>query len=237
VLLFLFGSKDDLLRALLARARADELTLLEGNGRPAPGGDLAEVVRTTWEWLAASEHRPLLTLWAQAYARSLGEPEGPGPVSHARPSKTGSACSKSTKGRLDGALVRPLLSAAWHSQCCEAPSSTFWPPATRLARALRWSSTFPRSRPIRLERRPSYFGPPISSESLDHSVPRRPCPYYREFGKFKPDVRSVGPGFSSSCWPSLMWEECLRGLNLRGTARSTKDGPCFFERQGVVVRD
>ena len=77
MLLFLFGSKDDLLRALLARARADELTLLEGNGRPAPGGDLAEVVRTTWEWLAASEHRPLLTLWAQAYARSLGEPEGP----------------------------------------------------------------------------------------------------------------------------------------------------------------
>lgn len=30
-----------------------------------------------WEWLAADEHRPLLRLWAEAYARSLVDPDGP----------------------------------------------------------------------------------------------------------------------------------------------------------------
>jgi AcrR family transcriptional regulator len=77
VLLFLFGSKDGLVRALLARARTDELALLErlnDNGCP---GNLADTVRTTWQWLAAGEHRALLVLWAQAYTRSLTEPDGP----------------------------------------------------------------------------------------------------------------------------------------------------------------
>jgi AcrR family transcriptional regulator len=76
VLLFLFGSKEGLIRALLARARTDELAVLE----QVPGGgqaDLASIVRTTWEWLVAERHRPLLTLWLEAYARSLIEPDGP----------------------------------------------------------------------------------------------------------------------------------------------------------------
>lgn len=29
-----------------------------------------------WAWLAADEHRPLLRLWAEGYARSLVEPDG-----------------------------------------------------------------------------------------------------------------------------------------------------------------
>ncbi len=77
VLLFLFGSKDGLVRALLARARADELALLDRAGHDRTRADLAAAVRTTWTWLAASEHHQLLTLWAQAYARSLTEPNGP----------------------------------------------------------------------------------------------------------------------------------------------------------------
>lgn len=77
VLLFLFGSKDGLLQALLARARADELALLERAGQSGAYGDLAAVVRTTWTWLAAAEHHWLLALWAEAYARSLTEPGGP----------------------------------------------------------------------------------------------------------------------------------------------------------------
>lgn len=77
VLLFLFGSKDGLVRALLARARADELAVLERTGKDAAGREIAAVVRATWTWLAAPEHRPLLTLWAEAYARSLTEPGGP----------------------------------------------------------------------------------------------------------------------------------------------------------------
>ena len=92
VLLFLFGSKDGLVRALLGRARDDELALLRqarlgrpgaaqhGPDRPRPGdaaGGLAAAVAATWEWLSAPAHYPLLALWAEAYAHSLTEPDGP----------------------------------------------------------------------------------------------------------------------------------------------------------------
>src|SRR5689334_18726824 len=73
VLLFLFGSKDGLVRALLERARADELRFLGS----APPGDLAAIAWRVWEWLAAPDRRGLLTLWVEAYARSLVEPDGP----------------------------------------------------------------------------------------------------------------------------------------------------------------
>jgi hypothetical protein len=39
--------------------------------------DLAQMTSALWGWLAAAEHRPLLRLWAEAYARSLVEPVGP----------------------------------------------------------------------------------------------------------------------------------------------------------------
>ena len=79
VLLFLFGSKDGLVRALLARARVDELALLAAL-RPAdgrPSVDVDAVAVRLWEWLAAPAHRPLLTLWAEGYVRSLVDPDGP----------------------------------------------------------------------------------------------------------------------------------------------------------------
>jgi AcrR family transcriptional regulator len=78
VLLFLFGSKDDLVRALLARARADELALLETARSDVVGGGLMAAVRVTWEWLSAIEHRRLLGLWVEAYAQSLVNPKGLG---------------------------------------------------------------------------------------------------------------------------------------------------------------
>jgi AcrR family transcriptional regulator len=74
VLIFLFGSKEGLVRELLARARADELRLV-GDVRAAPIG-LDAAVERVWDWLAADEHRPLLRLWVEAYARSLVEPDG-----------------------------------------------------------------------------------------------------------------------------------------------------------------
>ncbi|MGW4349634.1 TetR family transcriptional regulator [Streptomyces sp. NPDC004690] len=76
VLLFLFDSKDGLLRALLARARADELALLDRARQPGRPTGLAPAVERVWTWLAATEHRPLLRLWAEAYARSLVHPDG-----------------------------------------------------------------------------------------------------------------------------------------------------------------
>lgn len=79
VLLYLFGSKDGLIRALLARARRDELDLVDRVGRRARGrgGDLASTALELWRWLADDAHRALLTLWAESYVRSLTEPQGP----------------------------------------------------------------------------------------------------------------------------------------------------------------
>ena len=72
VLLFLFGSKDGLIRELLGRARADEVQFIERTH-----GDLVRTALATWEWLVAEEHRGLLRLWVESYAQSLVEPDGP----------------------------------------------------------------------------------------------------------------------------------------------------------------
>lgn len=77
VLLYLFNSKDGLVRALLARARADELAMLEQLVRGNDGADLPGALTRIWEWLAHPAHRDLLALWLEGYARSLTEPSGP----------------------------------------------------------------------------------------------------------------------------------------------------------------
>jgi AcrR family transcriptional regulator len=69
VLLYLFGSKDGLIRALLARSRADELALLaELRGGRGGGPSLREAGERIWSWLADEARRPLLR---------LTEPTGP----------------------------------------------------------------------------------------------------------------------------------------------------------------
>ena len=79
VLLFLFGSKAELVQALLARAREDELGLLRGaaDAGGVEGGGLLTVAAELWAWLAAEERRGLLTLWVEGYARSLIDRDGP----------------------------------------------------------------------------------------------------------------------------------------------------------------
>lgn len=77
VLLFLFGSKEGLVQALLARARTAELEFLQDIRSTSRSDDFASVVRRVWQWLAAEEHRPMLVLWLETYAHSLVEPEGP----------------------------------------------------------------------------------------------------------------------------------------------------------------
>ncbi|MEV6650528.1 TetR/AcrR family transcriptional regulator [Streptomyces sp. NPDC051219] len=78
VLLYLFGSKDGLIRALLARARADELAAIEriAGSQDGPEG-LQSAARELWRWLSDDAHRGLLTLWVESYARSLVDPDGP----------------------------------------------------------------------------------------------------------------------------------------------------------------
>lgn len=74
VLRFLFGSKDGLVVAVLARARADELEMLAG----LPGdADLTTVGRAVWRWLSDPAHHGLLRLWAESYATSLQDDAGP----------------------------------------------------------------------------------------------------------------------------------------------------------------
>ena len=77
VLLFLFGSKEGLVQALLARARAAELAFLSEMRPVGHPDDFAAVVRRVWQWLVAKEHRPMLVLWLETYAHSVVEPEGP----------------------------------------------------------------------------------------------------------------------------------------------------------------
>lgn len=77
VLLLLFDSKAGLVRALLSRARSDETSALD-RLRTTPGGqDPRQAADVVWGWLADPGHRPLLTLWLEAYARALVEPDGP----------------------------------------------------------------------------------------------------------------------------------------------------------------
>lgn len=76
VLLFLFGSKDGLVQAILRRARGDELAALDRVRRAGASGGVPAAGEVIWAWLAAPEHRALLTLWVEGYARALVEPDG-----------------------------------------------------------------------------------------------------------------------------------------------------------------
>jgi AcrR family transcriptional regulator len=76
VLMFLFGSKDGMVHAILAEARADELAMLD-EVREASDADLVAVADNVWTWLAGPEHARVLTLWVEAYGRSLMTTEGP----------------------------------------------------------------------------------------------------------------------------------------------------------------
>jgi len=79
VLLYLFGSKDGLIRALLGRSRAEEIALLAElrQSGPASRDTLGEATLRIWSYLADEARRPLLRLWLDGYARSLSQPAGP----------------------------------------------------------------------------------------------------------------------------------------------------------------
>jgi AcrR family transcriptional regulator len=74
VLRFLFGSKDGLVRAVLARARQDELDAL---AKLPVDGDLRQVSLEVWSWLADPGHAAVLRLWTESYATALIDPDGP----------------------------------------------------------------------------------------------------------------------------------------------------------------
>jgi hypothetical protein len=53
------------------------LILLNELRTASDAADLADAVVRVWQWLAAPEHRGLLRLWCEGYARSLIDPDGP----------------------------------------------------------------------------------------------------------------------------------------------------------------
>lgn len=70
VLLYLFGSKDGLVRAVLDAARAQQRLLVQQALTEDPA-DVAALVRRLWAWLAADEQRGVTRLFFDAFTRSL----------------------------------------------------------------------------------------------------------------------------------------------------------------------
>jgi hypothetical protein len=100
-------------QALLDGARQDELALLEHARAAGAGGrDPVAVASELWNWLAAEEHRALLNLWVEGYARSLIDPDGPWGGSRRPRCRTGSTCSGRSRRTPASALILAVLRGA-----------------------------------------------------------------------------------------------------------------------------
>ena len=92
VLLYLFGSKDELLRQLLARARHEQLGMMEAvlanptnatnaagtaGTATAAGDGFDALAESLWTFLSAPEQRPMVRLTYEAFLLSLSHDPGP----------------------------------------------------------------------------------------------------------------------------------------------------------------
>jgi AcrR family transcriptional regulator len=85
VLLYLFGSKEQLVRLLLARARREQVHLVAealGGTAAEPAGagvplDVGAVADRVWALLSAPEQRPMVRLTYEAFLRSVSRDPGP----------------------------------------------------------------------------------------------------------------------------------------------------------------
>ena len=79
VLLYLFGSKDELVRQILARSRQEELELVAAARADAQAGtaDFDVLVDRLWAYLSAPRQRGTIRLFLEAYATSLRPDPGP----------------------------------------------------------------------------------------------------------------------------------------------------------------
>ncbi|NYI07874.1 TetR/AcrR family transcriptional regulator [Allostreptomyces psammosilenae] len=77
VLLYLFGSKEGLIRELLAANRAEQLDLVRRavEGAHTPRGALERL----WEWLVDPVHRNVMRLFFEGYVRAFDDSGAPGP--------------------------------------------------------------------------------------------------------------------------------------------------------------
>jgi AcrR family transcriptional regulator len=74
VLLYLFGSKHQLVKEILAQVRRDELALVETATAEATERDTDRfeyLIRQLWQWLTETPRQPAIRLFFEAYALSL----------------------------------------------------------------------------------------------------------------------------------------------------------------------
>ena len=78
VLLYLFGSKENLLREVLARARGEQIAQLTSAFKVGgPGQGLDETAVHLWRWSSAPEQRAMVRLTYEAFMLSLSHEPGP----------------------------------------------------------------------------------------------------------------------------------------------------------------
>ena len=82
VLLYLFGSKDELLRQLLARARHEQVALLatvldDSTAEDTTADGFDALVDRLWSFLSAPAQRPTVRLTYEAFLLSLSHDPGP----------------------------------------------------------------------------------------------------------------------------------------------------------------
>jgi AcrR family transcriptional regulator len=76
VLLYLFGSKENMLREVLARARSEQIAQLTSAFK-VPGQGLEATAGQLWAWLSAPEQRAMVRLTYEAFMLSLSHEPGP----------------------------------------------------------------------------------------------------------------------------------------------------------------
>jgi AcrR family transcriptional regulator len=78
VLLYLFGSKEDLVRDLLARARREQIALVASALDPGTArGGFEALADRLWNLLSAPEQRAMVRLTYEAFLRSVSRDPGP----------------------------------------------------------------------------------------------------------------------------------------------------------------
>jgi AcrR family transcriptional regulator len=74
MLLYDFGTKEQLVDAILAEARHRESAIL-ARMRAAPPSTSGQTLRAVWSWIAAEERRPFLRLFFEVYVDAMTHPE------------------------------------------------------------------------------------------------------------------------------------------------------------------
>jgi AcrR family transcriptional regulator len=73
MLLYDFGSKDQLIADVLAEARRREAALLSGELQ-TPGTTQRQTLLAIWEWISAPEREPFLRLFFEVYVDAIAHP-------------------------------------------------------------------------------------------------------------------------------------------------------------------